>query len=120
MDTITQASQQAIADLAENGGGTYHFDTMAPFTPADGFAVGIGGINLPADDTNAERLAWGLRTVAAEFGATLAGTWLNEGKVYIDAVMYFPADQRDRAMAAGRYYCQLAIFDFGSKESIDL
>ena len=118
--TLEAAAEQVVADLADHGGGTYERSTLLPFTPSDGFAVAIGGIHLPDDVVGPENAEWALRAVGGEYETSYVGTWLDDGVVYFDAVMYFGADRGAQAIAAGRFYEQKAIYDFGTKESVTL
>jgi hypothetical protein len=121
MDTSAQAKGSAmIADLANNGGGTYVQRTLESLRPIAGFAVGVGGLAVPVAECTAEVIAFLAKGVAGEYMADYVGTWLDDGIVYIDAVNLFGADDRAKAEACGRFYGQKAIFDFGAKESIDL
>jgi hypothetical protein len=121
MDTITlRAANAVLAATAENGGATFEGRTLLPFTPADGFAVAVGGVRYPAAQLDANTLGWLAKAVTSEYETTYAGTWVEGSTAYVDAVRYFAADKRGDAKAAGRYYGQKAIFDFGAGESIYL
>lgn len=123
MDRIEQAAIHAVmADLANDGGGTYQANTFLPFRPASGFAVGaVAGIALPFEVVTPSMVSWALRQVAREnASASYVGTWLDEGVVYFDAVHYFSAERERAAREAGRHNGQQAIFDFGAKESVAL
>jgi len=112
------AIAKVLADIAEQGGGTYESGTYLPFTPTDGFAVGIGGIRLPEATVTAAELTRWLRAVVTEYEASFVGTWRDGGLVYIDAVRYI----RDlpTALDVARVFRQKAIFDFSTKSSIAL
>lgn len=110
----------AVAITAEQGGGTFYAGTLQPFTPEDGYAVGIGGAAFPAEAFTAEVAAWLLAAVAAEYRTQFVGTWLHEGKVYIDAVRYFLPDERVKAEVVAINAGQLAIFDFATKTEVTL
>jgi hypothetical protein len=121
MDRILEAQANAVlSDLVNNGGGTYQQGTLLPFSPDKGYAVAIGGVKLPADCATVSMVEWALRQVAREFFTSYVGTWLDEGVVYCDAVVYFANDQFERACAAGREAGQKAIYDFGQKVSVTL
>jgi hypothetical protein len=113
------AADRVAADLVEFGGGTYEAGTLTPFVPTSGFAVGVGGFNLPADGVTVEQIRFGSK-VAGEYGELFVGTWLDDGTVYFDAVRYFGADRREAAIALGIAREQAAIYDFGAKASIIL
>lgn len=118
--TSLRAAAFAIATTVEHGGGTFERGTLLPFTPASGFAVAEGGIAIPAsavDQTTFRGLA---NAVAGEFDRKFVGTWLNGGTMHIDAVVYFSADRREAAIAAGRNWGQEAIYDFAAQDSIYL
>jgi hypothetical protein len=83
-----------------------------------GFAVGIGGIAWRAENLTAESLAWAIKHVAGEYETAYAGTWLNDGIVYIDGVEYFGSGEYDRAFKRAQDCGQKAFYDFGRKESI--
>lgn len=119
MDRITErAAKQVLADLVSNGGGTYERGTLLPFKPEGGFAVGIGGLNLPVNLVTVEAVAWAAKAVTTEYEAGFVGTWLHDGKVYFDAVAYY--GDAKRALAAGRAAGQEAIYDFAKQEVIAL
>jgi len=118
--TLEAAANVVVADLADHGGGTYERGTLLPFTPSDGFAVAVGGIHLDAEVVGPENAEWALRAVGGEYETSFVGTWLDDGVVYFDAVMYFAADRGVQALAAGRFYEQKAIYDFATKESISV
>lgn len=123
MDSITErAIGKVLADLANDGGGTYQAGTFLPFTAREGFAVASpNGLKLPAELVTPSMAAWALRQVSRENPRTsFVGTWLDNGVVYFDAVTYFSAANRERAIAAGRENGQLAIYDFATKESVTL
>lgn len=121
---IQNPGQAILDDLAANGGGTYERETLVPFAPRDGFAVGIGGITMPFDGLTAEQAAWAIGKVAGEYSSRFVGTWLDNGIVSFDAVIYFGLNgsTRDGALSdAGRQaarYGQKAVYDFATGESI--
>lgn len=123
MDPITKTRiDKVMADLANDGGGTYQAGTFLPVTWGAGFAVATEkGLSLPAEWMTPSMLAWTLRQVGRENPTcSFVGTWLDKGVVFVDAVRYFSADRREAAIQAGRESGQLAIYDFGQKESITL
>jgi len=117
MDTTAQA-QQMLADIANNGGGTYTQRDLEPYRPIAGYIVAIGGAILPAKDVTAESIVLVAKAVAGEHMTDLVGTWLDDGKVYIDAVRHI----RDRVGAEriGREFGQIAIYDLAADEAIVL
>lgn len=116
--TLERQANVVLADLVANGGGTYEGKTLLPFTPTTGFAVGIGGIHLPADTVTAEAVVWAMKAVASEYETAFVGTWLDDGIVYFDAVHYVVA--LDRAMRLGQQAGQKAIYSFATKEALPL
>lgn len=116
--TIANAAATVLTDLADKGGGTYEAKTLIPFRPESGYAVGVGGIHLPAHDTTVEAIEWALRAVAGEYSTSFVGTWLDKGIVYFDAVMYFR--DFDSATLQGRLSGQQAIYDFANGEAVAL
>ena len=111
--------EAALAQTVDQGGGTF-YPNSDPFTAPSGYAVGIGGIILDPATTGAFRLRQAFRKVHRDFGGSLVGTWLDGDLLYVDAVMYFSAQDRDTAIAEGFAHNQLAIFDFETMESITL
>lgn len=118
--TLERLADEAIADLAEHGGGTYEGRTLLAFTPSSGYAVGVGGFAMKAECVTADVIAFALKAVAGEYETTYAGTWLNDGLVYFDAVLYFNHLEQKRAAAAAAYFGQQAYYDFAAKESISV
>jgi K+-transporting ATPase A subunit len=116
-----KAALAVIADLASNGGGTYGNSTLLPFKPPAGYAVGIGGLVMPAECATPSMVLWAFRQVSREHPtASFIGTWLDNGVVYIDAVEYFATTRRPSAMLRGMECGQKAIFDFAAGEAITL
>lgn len=109
--TSLRQAAAIVADLVQNAGGTYERNLL-PFTPKVGFAVGIGGVNIPEAEATPEALAWLLPRVAGEHGTSFVGTWADGGRVYIDAVEYYGADRMLAARARGVERGQIAIYDF--------
>lgn len=118
--TQEQAASRVIADLVENGGGTYEQGTLLPFRPTSGYAVGIGGIHLPATAVTPEAVVWAMKAAASEYATYYVGTWLNDAVVYFDAVLYFGPERREAAMQAGRDAGQMAIYSFAETEALTL
>jgi hypothetical protein len=116
----TDPFASALAYTVDQGGGTFFAESCEPFRPSDGYAVAVGGVILDPAITGVLRLRNAWRHVASEFMTSLVGTWLDGDSLYVDAVIWFPAWQRDRAIAEGREHNQLAIFDFGTGESLTL
>ena len=114
--TKARAAAATLADLAQDGGGTYEAETYLPFRPTSGFAVGIGGARIPAAAYDIQTAYWLLRAVSTEYEANYVGTWLDGGMVHVDAVRYI----RDlsSAVVLARAMGQEAIYDFGDRISI--
>ncbi len=111
MATDIATFEAVIARTINQGGGTF-YPNGDPFQPDSGYAVGIGGIILDPATTGAFVLRNAFRKVHRTFGGSLVGTWLDHDKLYVDAVMYFCAQDRDLAIAEGYAHDQEAIFDF--------
>ncbi len=116
--TKRDALNRILADLAENGGGTYERGTLLPFRPDDGYAVGVGGIHLPANIFTAEAVGWSTKAVGSEYDTSYVGTWQEGNTVYIDAVVYIK--DRTEAMLRGMQEWQTAIYSFAEAKSIFL
>lgn len=118
------SAQPSILDATvQNGGASFEAGTLAPFEPEDGYAVGIGGIEMDLDmfralgEDGREEL---LRRIAAEYGASHVGTWLpaSGNVVYIDAVQYFSPLAGQAAWQMAVRTNQQEVFDFGAGRSI--
>jgi hypothetical protein len=119
MATDIETFEAAIAQTVDQGGGTF-YPNGDPFTAPSGYAVGIGGIILDPAIVGAFRLRHAFRKVNHDFGGSLVGTWLDGESLYVDAVMYFCAQDRRTAISEGFAHNQLAIYDFETGESITL
>lgn len=120
---LSDAVAKMLADTVQNGGGTYHAGTsrpFAPFTPGDGYAVAIGGVQMAPATTGAAELVRWANYVTGRYEARFVGTWLDGDVLYVDAVRYFPRPERAAALKLGREMAQLAIFDFAANDSITL
>lgn len=112
------AGQRIIADLVDNGGGTYVAGTLDPFMPDDGYAVGIAGIEVNASDLTAEVAEVTMRDLAKEHGAYHVGTWEKDGIVYIDAVRYFGGAGGQSAVRFAREHNQQELYSFADRRSL--
>jgi hypothetical protein len=117
---LERSAREALALIANNGGGTFERDTLLPFTPKVGYAVGLGGVKLPAAVVEAETLTWISRVVAGEHGTSYWGAWVDGNVIHFDAVQYFGPERRSAALLAGYQHDQQAIYDFAAGESIYL
>jgi hypothetical protein len=118
--TLERQANIGLADLAQDGGGTYQAGTLLKVVWPVGYVVGIGGVALPAANVDAATFVWAARMAATEYNGSFVGTWLDEGRVYFDAVEYFGADRREDAIQRGIALGQKAIYDFGAQADIIL
>lgn len=118
---MSQPAADLLAATVRDGGGTFESGTLLPFTPDHGFAVGMGGVSTPATMATIGWFAQVTRRVTEEWGESFIGTWYNheDERVYVDAVRYV-ADDLAYALDLARQTRQLAIYDFGSKSTIDV
>lgn len=114
------AAQDALVTTVENGGGTFYADTLLPLELQRGYAVAYGGVTLDPAKVDAETLRQWARRVSQEWDASLVGTWLEGGVLYVDAVRIFSFDRFTQAVQFGVDNGQLAIYDFESGASIPL
>jgi hypothetical protein len=116
-DDVAAAEEVRDYTLA-HGGGTFKADTLSRFEPRSGYAVGAGGGTVIETDwpqvivhdilaVRANALARGLRYI---------GTWIDDGKVYVDPVIVTPV--RSFAVRTARLYRQRAIYSFETGEAI--
>lgn len=116
--TVLRLAADVVHETFAKGGGTYEGRTLLPFHPDHGFAVGIGGINLPDTELTPAAIAWLARRVAGEHGTVYVGTWLDGGRLYVDAVEYIADEPRARARGVERG--QIAIYDFEHDRAVML
>lgn len=107
-----------LASTVENGGGTYEVGTYLPFTPADGFAVGIGGIEVAASAVSVETLRKWVKQVAGEWMTSYVGTWLFGDSLHIDGVVYVRDEDIARAIAIKQG--QQAIWSFAGRSVVEV
>jgi len=84
MDTISTLT-------ARDGGGTFDAVTLRPYSPRQGYAVGLAdgtAAQLPLADV--ARLAVAVRKVAARFRCAYVGTWIKDDVVHVDPVAVVP------------------------------
>lgn len=113
--------QRLLSDAMQNGGGTYTAADLQPYHPSDGFAVGLGGVELNAEGDepiSADALEAIVRDIAEAYGTTYVGTWLSKGILYVDAVLIC-WDERSAYYAASNAG-QEAVYDFSRGESLRL
>ena len=105
--TITQAWIETLT----NGGGTFDAKTREPVSFADGYVVGIGELGRAHTHTSAL-----LASVWPTDG--LVGTWIHEGELIVDRVVYTPFDVIARELQ--RISSELCVYDCKTGETIDL
>ena len=99
----------------ENGGGT--FKNGKTFIKNKGFMVAKKGFEKVFDVKDIK----GLKTALNEylrFENCFVGTWLNDGKIYLDLSMYVKTLKK--AIKLGKENDQLAIYSFEENDSIYL
>lgn len=113
--------QRILSDLAANGGGTYDAVSLVPFTPSDGFAVGVGGLTLhmPAVTVaEAGDIEGIMRDLGAGMSVSYVGTWLQGETLHLDGVVYFPEDDRQGAARCAIMMSQRAFYGFAEGKDI--
>lgn len=113
----TRASE-IYRETIENGGGTYYSDG-SPLEAAKGFLVATsqeprGLVN----DWDEAAFVGQVQRIAQRYASQLIGTWVFEGKIYIDTVRMY--ERKEYAMDYARAYRQRAIYDLVTKETIDV
>lgn len=120
-------AEALLLDLTvTNGGGTFRRDTLEPFTPPDGYAVG-SAVGDGAVITDPHQLARTVRRVGEEFESTYVGTWVrDDGNVVVDPITYVRDAAGDdvlalpRALTLARRTHQEAIYSFAQKAVIEV
>lgn len=108
---MTAERVNVLSYTRQHGGGTFIAATYSDDGTAelanltDGYAVGVSpkGLTIP-------------QAIAASPAARYIGTWIDDGTLYVDAVIH--THNRRSAIALGRAFDQLAIYDFAAGESI--
>jgi hypothetical protein len=113
-----QALAKVADDLLTNGGGTYFAHDLTPVPTESVWCVGLtGGEEFSADPEIGlplpQRIAWHLATI---HGTEFVGTWLHEGRIYLDPVALIP--DRDNALALAREHDQIAIYNLATAETV--
>lgn len=107
---VDHGPRWAIAKTISDGGGTFYADTLTDAYLTVGYVVGVGGAVIDlATGITPEDFGRTAQRVAQEFDTTYVGTWVDGGKLYIDAVVVIADAGRafDLALAKG----QEAIYD---------
>ena len=105
-----------------SGGATMSLNTEVPttgfFAAFQQFEKVVDGI--PSEDALIECIADYTKKNAEVLALhdTMIGSWVNEGKIYLDIVQHFT--DREQAIAFGIQEKQLAIYDIDNQESITL
>ena len=112
---------ELVADLREKGGGTYTKGFLARRNYNTGYAVAKAGISLPASIMDEpEALRFILYAVGQEFDTPLVGTWLDDGRVYFDAVQYFQGWAAQPAIRFAVEHNQQAVWDFAAGVAVSV
>jgi hypothetical protein len=102
-------------DIYDDGGATYRAADLTRVSPTRGYAVGIGSDSIawPASESVlSTMLAWAVDAYRTDY----VGTWVEDGRVYIDAVVIVAS--LESAMTIARRHGQLAIYDFANSTVI--
>lgn len=116
---IDRAVTEALHSTLANGGATVSIVTGVP-TPTSGYAVSLPGHERVGRITDTHRNSIRLyvatrKTLLSRPGRYL-GTWIDEGRLYLDVTEIYP----ERAVAEhyGAEREQLAIYDLAAGESL--
>lgn len=103
-----------ISITMTRGGGT--FDRRGALIEREkGFVVGLhNGTWVIMEPSESESAYGHFKSLLGYFPGDFIGTWLNNGKIYIDPVRIY--DNRESAEQMGRYLGQKAIYSFESGE----
>jgi hypothetical protein len=109
----------ALDDTLRNGGGTFDALTLEPVTSGP-WAVGgsLPGIVLDASgDGYHRRLAFGNAYLdLLTSGARIIGTWIDDGRLYIDAIELIESTDDALRLAAERG--ELAVYHITDKRTL--
>jgi hypothetical protein len=109
--------------IKENGGVTIDVDTWKPVTPDKGFAVATEGENMGLETfekvycktmLDLDRYVQAFRRKHGK--PEYVGFWLDNGVVYIDAVLI--VDSLISAISQARVHAQRAIYSFEAQTSL--
>lgn len=117
--------EDIVTATLQDGGGTWTRD-LVPVHEHYVWAVGgaierYSGMYSPKVSQHAPDLSDRVRSAIGTLllaGAEYVGTWMDDGLVYIDAVSLIP--DRDRAIAAGQRRGELAIYNLGTHETVEI
>ena len=108
-----------VETTLRNGGGTFDPKTGHSVLPPGGYAVGlVEGTLVRVLAENPDVFALVLSAVAKRFPAAWVGTWVKDGEVHIDPVMWVL--DRDEAIYQARRTNQKAIWDFKNGVEIEI
>lgn len=108
-----------LAQTIRSKGGTFTQDGEV-FAPEYGYAVGIYAgtyARIPVDDLD-DNFNPAINSVMAMFPDDLIGTWMHDGAIHIDPVVWIGS--RSLAFATARRTNQIAIFDFCTGVTINV
>ncbi len=113
---ITTAVRIAEATIA-NGGATVDALTGAALT--EGVAVAVKGYEYVADvETLIPSLVAYLGTNADVLAGRCLGTWVHDGKVYLDVAEV--VSTREEALTLGRERGEIAVYDLAASEEVEV
>ncbi len=108
-----------INETIRNGGGTFDPKTGEQVRPRSGYAVGaVEGTAIIVSIENADLIGDAAKIVAKRFPGAWLGTWVSDGKVHIDPVIWVPS--LDVATKLGKKTNQESIWDFASGDEVIL
>jgi hypothetical protein len=85
--------------------------------PKGGYAVGgVKGTAIKVSVENADIIGEAAKIIAKKFPGAFLGTWVNDGYVHIDPVIWVPA--LDVALHLARQTQQESIWDFANGDEI--
>lgn len=107
--------ETVVTSTFENGGGTFDPISLDPFSPSSGFFASKKGFSVAEDKFSPELLTNALQTMELTSGEYL-GTWVEEGRVYIDPARWF--EDEDTASRFATQNGQTAIWDVAQEKVI--
>ncbi len=110
-------TQRIVEQTLANGGGTFDAKTGLAVRPATGYAVGaVKGTAIKVSVENADLIGDAAKIVAKKFPDAYLGTWVSDGYVHIDPVIWVPS--LEVALHLARKTQQESIWDFSNGNEI--
>lgn len=114
---IAKDAAQLVQATKASGGGTFDPHSLEPVDMSSGYFVSRDGVGMEIPEEQFEEgIVSGWLANVKQAAGDFIGTWVDEGKVYLDLTRWF--EDLDEALKFGKANNQIAVWDIENGEAV--